>query len=33
MTEEMIKREISVPAYAQLSGAMGAALYALEKEL
>jgi predicted CoA-substrate-specific enzyme activase len=33
MTEEMIKREILVPAYPQLSGAMGAALYALEKEL
>jgi predicted CoA-substrate-specific enzyme activase len=33
MTEEMIKREILVPAFPQLSGAMGAALYALEKEL
>ena len=30
MTEEMIKREVLVPAYPQLSGAMGAALYALE---
>jgi len=33
MTEEMIKREVLVPAYPQLSGAVGAALYALEKEL
>jgi predicted CoA-substrate-specific enzyme activase len=33
MTEEMIKREILVPPYPQLSGAVGAALYALEKEL
>jgi predicted CoA-substrate-specific enzyme activase len=33
MTEEMIKREILVPEYPQLSGAVGAALYALEKEL
>jgi predicted CoA-substrate-specific enzyme activase len=32
MTEEMIKREVLVPAYPQLSGAVGAALYALEKE-
>jgi len=30
MTAEMIKREVLVPAYPQLSGAMGAALYALE---
>jgi predicted CoA-substrate-specific enzyme activase len=33
MTEEMIKREILVPAFPQLSGAVGAALYALKKEL
>jgi predicted CoA-substrate-specific enzyme activase len=33
MTEEMIKREILVPEYPQLSGALGAALYAIEKEL
>jgi predicted CoA-substrate-specific enzyme activase len=33
MTEEMINREILVPAFPQLSGAVGAALYALEKEL
>ncbi len=33
MTEEMIKREVLVPAYPQLSGAVGAALYALEKEV
>ena len=32
MTEEMIKRKILVPSYPQLSGAVGAALYALEKE-
>ena len=32
MTEEMIKREVLVPAYPQLSGAVGAALYALEKK-
>ena len=32
MTEEIIKREILVPEYPQLSGAVGAALYALEKE-
>ena len=30
MTEEMIKREVLVPAYPQLSGAVGAALYALD---
>jgi len=30
MTEEMIKREILVPANPQLSGAVGAALYAIE---
>lgn len=30
MTAEMIKREVLVPDYPQLSGAMGAALYALE---
>jgi activator of 2-hydroxyglutaryl-CoA dehydratase len=33
MTEEMIKRKILVPVFPQLSGAVGAALYALEKEL
>ena len=33
MTEEMIKREVLVPAYPQLSGAVGAALYAKEKEI
>lgn len=31
MTEEMIKREILVPAYPQFSGAIGAALFAIEK--
>jgi len=30
--KRMIKREVLVPAYPQLSGAVGAALYALEKE-
>lgn len=33
MTEEIIKREILVPVYPQFSGAVGAALYAIEKEL
>ena len=32
MMEEMIERKIMVPEYPQLSGAIGAALYALEKE-
>jgi len=32
MMEEMIGREILVPVYPQLSGAIGAALYATEKE-
>ena len=32
MTAEMIKREILVPELPQLSGALGAALYAMEKE-
>jgi predicted CoA-substrate-specific enzyme activase len=32
MTEEIIKRKIFVPEYPQLSGAVGAALYAMEKE-
>ena len=32
MTAEMIKREILVPGLPQLSGALGAALYAMEKE-
>jgi len=33
MTEEMIKREVLVPDLPQLSGAVGAALYAIEKEI
>lgn len=32
MTEEMIEREILVPDYPQLTGAIGAALYAIEAE-
>jgi activator of 2-hydroxyglutaryl-CoA dehydratase len=31
MTEEIIKREILVPDYPQFTGAIGAALYAMEK--
>jgi activator of 2-hydroxyglutaryl-CoA dehydratase len=30
MTEEIIEREILVPDYPQLTGAIGAALYAME---
>jgi activator of 2-hydroxyglutaryl-CoA dehydratase len=30
MTEEMIGREILVPQYPQLTGAIGAALYAMQ---
>jgi activator of 2-hydroxyglutaryl-CoA dehydratase len=30
MTEEMIEREILVPDYPQLTGAIGAALYAMQ---
>jgi predicted CoA-substrate-specific enzyme activase len=32
MTEEIIKREILVPDYPQLTGAIGAALYAIEAD-
>ena len=32
MTEELLKNEIFVPESPQLSGALGAALYAIEKE-
>jgi activator of 2-hydroxyglutaryl-CoA dehydratase len=32
MTEEMIDRKILVPDYPQLTGAIGAALYAIEAE-
>lgn len=32
MTEEIIEREVLVPAYPQLTGAIGAALYAIENE-
>lgn len=32
MMEKLIEREILVPEYPQFSGAIGAALYAMEKE-
>jgi activator of 2-hydroxyglutaryl-CoA dehydratase len=32
MTEKMIEREILVPDFPQLTGAIGAALYAIEAE-
>ncbi len=33
MTEEIIKREVLVPKHPQLTGAIGAALYAMEDSL